>query len=288
VDLSQEQAGAEPAKFLPMVGNWVIARDDNKNVVMVDGRAWKRGQPSGGLADKAREIYGAKHEEFIDNVKAFAYFPIAVARDIDHFENGEISVRFSLIGGTLDRCAGILFDLQPNGDYLAVRFNGTEDNVVLWTFNNGKRSFVKRGMQDAPLELGTHVASLAFSGIFERLPDLKVILVESGWTWLPSLLWRMDWEWKGSRREVPWVKDAPSRYVRRNMRVTSHPIDAPNDLAQLQEVIGQLGSDELLLYGSDHPRSHAVGIEELLSLVSPEHAERLLWMNAAATYGVVT
>src|ERR1043166_7712156 len=43
VDLSEERAGAEPAKFLPMVGNWVIARDDNKNVVMVDGRAWKRG-----------------------------------------------------------------------------------------------------------------------------------------------------------------------------------------------------------------------------------------------------
>ena len=39
--------------------------------------------------------------------------------------------------------------------YLAVRFNGTEDNVVLWTFNDGKRSFVKRGTDNAPLELGT-------------------------------------------------------------------------------------------------------------------------------------
>lgn len=155
VDLSKEKPGAEPTRFLPMVGNWIVTRDESRNVILVDGRAWKRGQPSGGLADKAREIYGAKHEEFIDNVKAFAYFPIAVARDVDSFENGEISVRFMMVGGALDRCSGIMFDLKPNGDYLTVRFNGTEDNVVLWTFNNGKRSFVKRGTQEVPLELGT-------------------------------------------------------------------------------------------------------------------------------------
>ena len=122
---------------------------------MVDGRQWKRGQPAGGLADKARAIYGASHEEFIDNVKAFAYFPIAVAKGVDDFRDGELSLRFKMIGGTLDRCAGILFDVKPNGDYLAVRFNGTEDNVVLWTFNDGKRSFVKRGPENYPLELGT-------------------------------------------------------------------------------------------------------------------------------------
>jgi hypothetical protein len=165
VDLSREKAGTEPTRFLPMVGNWIIAREGNRNVVMVDGRAWKRGQPAGGLADKAREIYGSKHEEFIDNVNAFAYFPIAVAKDIDNFENGEISVRFMMIGGTLDRCSGIMFDLKQNGDYLTVRFNGTEDNVVLWTFNGGKRSFVKRGTQEVPLELGTwHELKLSVHG----------------------------------------------------------------------------------------------------------------------------
>ena len=155
VDLSPEKVNAEPTKFLPMVGSWVVANEGGRNVVLVDGRAWKKGQPAGGLADNARAIYGARHEEFIDNVKAFAYFPIAVAKDVDTFENGEISVRFQMIGGTLDRCAGIMFDLKPNGDYLTVRFNGTEDNLVLWTFNNGKRSFVKRGSENVPLELGT-------------------------------------------------------------------------------------------------------------------------------------
>ncbi|HEY0377673.1 MAG TPA: hypothetical protein VGC87_12180 [Pyrinomonadaceae bacterium] len=32
-------------------------------------------------------------------------------------------------------------------------FNGKERNVVLWTFNQGKRSFVKKGSEDVPLAM---------------------------------------------------------------------------------------------------------------------------------------
>jgi hypothetical protein len=152
---TNDVVGKEPSQFLSMVGNWVVTKDAGKNVLMVDGRIWKKGQPAGGLADKARAIYGAEHEEFIDNVKAFAYFPIAVNKAVPTFSNGTISMKFKMIGGALDRCGGILFNVKPNGDYLTVRCNGTEDNVVLWTFKNGVRSFVKRGTGSFPLELGT-------------------------------------------------------------------------------------------------------------------------------------
>lgn len=151
IDLSKEKTGGESAKFLSVVGNWSIVQDGDKKCLAVDGREWMRGQPAGGLAEKARAIYGSRHEEFIDNVKAFAYFPYAVAKDIDNFTDGEISIRFKLISGKLDSCAGILFNLKPNGDYLTVRFNGKEDNLVLWTFTKGKRSFVKRGTENMPL-----------------------------------------------------------------------------------------------------------------------------------------
>lgn len=151
VDLSKERVGHESAKFLGVVGNWSIVEDGGRKVLAVDGRRWLRGQPAGGLAEKARAIYGARNEEFIDNVKAWAYFPYAVAKDIPDFQNGEISIRFKIVAGQLDECAGILFNLKPNGDYLAVRFNGMEDNVVLWTFNKGTRKFVKRGSPNVPL-----------------------------------------------------------------------------------------------------------------------------------------
>jgi len=153
IDVNGEKAGAEPAHFLGVVGHWVVVKDGARNVLMEDGRAWKKGDPSGGLADKARSIYGARHEEFIDNVKAFAYFPYAVAQGIDDFRNGEIGMRFQMVDGALDKCAGILFNLKPNGDYLTVRFNGSEDNLVLWTFNKGVRKFVKRGAEEVPLPM---------------------------------------------------------------------------------------------------------------------------------------
>lgn len=155
VDLSKEKVGRESSKFLSVVGNWSIVEDNGKKVLGVDGRSWLRGQPANGLAQNARAIYGARHEEFIDNVKAFAYFPYAVAKEIDDFHDGDISIRFKLVAGQLDSCAGILFNLKPNGDYLAVRFNGKEDNVVLWTFNKGKRSFVKKGNENVPLQMNT-------------------------------------------------------------------------------------------------------------------------------------
>lgn len=182
VSVAGDRIGSEPSSFIPMVGNWVVADEGGTKVVRVDGRVWKRGQPAGGLADKARAIYGAKHEAFIDNVTAFAYFPIAVAKGVDNFTDGDISVKFMMIGGTLDRCAGILFDVQPNGDYLAFRFNGTEDNAVLWTFNSGKRAFVKRATESFPLELGTwhdlrvSIKGTAFTGYLDGKPVLEYTL----------------------------------------------------------------------------------------------------------------
>ncbi len=166
IDLSRERVGRPSTRFLSVVGDWIIAKDESgKPVLQVDGRQWIKGQPSAGLASNARRIYGSKHEEFIDSVKAYAYFPYSVAKDVNMFTNGEISMRFRLLGGQLDQCAGILFHVQPNGDYLAVRFNGKEDNLVLWKFERGKRSFVKKGAHDVHLKLGDwHRMKIAVDG----------------------------------------------------------------------------------------------------------------------------
>src|SRR5262249_4797878 len=59
------------------------------------------------------------------------------------FRNGEITVRFQGLSGRIDQGAGILFNLKPNGDYLTVRANCLENNVILWKFVNGRRSSVK-------------------------------------------------------------------------------------------------------------------------------------------------
>ena len=121
VDLSKERLGHESGRFLAVVGNWSIVEDGARKVLAVDGRRWLRGQPAGGLAEKARAIYGARNEEFIDNVKAFAYFPYAVAKESD-FRNGDISIRFKMVAGQLDEWRILLTETHRH--YLTVRFNG--------------------------------------------------------------------------------------------------------------------------------------------------------------------
>ena len=142
-DLSTETVGAEPKTITPVVGVWIIAQDGNSKVLMVDGSRWKRGQPAANIADKARALYGDRYAEFLDKVQSFAYYPYAVAAGIDDFRDGEISMRFKPLAGRIDQGAGILFNLKPNGNYLTIRANALENNLVLWQFVNGKRTSVK-------------------------------------------------------------------------------------------------------------------------------------------------
>jgi hypothetical protein len=100
------------------------------------------------------------------------------------------------------------------------------------------------------------VLSLIVEGSLDRFPGLRVALVEGGWTWLPSLMWRIDKDWKGLRREVPWNTQPPSAYIRERMRLTLQPMDAPPKAGHLLQVMDALGSDELLLYSSDYPHFH--------------------------------
>src|SRR5215471_6848304 len=141
VDLSKEKTGSVPKAFEPMVGTWVVAEDAGQKVIMVDGRPWvaSKDNPTKLLIESARKLYGTNNEELMDNAKQFAYYPVAVMKDSPEFSNGTISVKFKTIAGEADRASGILFNVKPNGDWLAIRYNDTENNVALWEFHNGIR-----------------------------------------------------------------------------------------------------------------------------------------------------
>jgi hypothetical protein len=52
-------------------------------------------------------------------------------------------VRFEGISGRIDQGIGILFNLMPNGDYLTLRANQLENNLVLWKFEKGRRKWIR-------------------------------------------------------------------------------------------------------------------------------------------------
>ena len=147
VDLSKETVGKPPNAFEPMVGSWVIAQDGADKVVMVDGRPWvaSKDNPTKLLIESARKLYGTSNEELMDNAKQFAYYPVALLKSVQNFTDGTITMKFKTVAGDSDRCSGIVFNVKPNGDWLAMRYNDTENNIVLWEFHNGIRRSVKRG-----------------------------------------------------------------------------------------------------------------------------------------------
>ena len=149
LDFAKDTVGAEPTALVSVVGIWRVESEKGRNVLAVDGRQWKEGQSSAGIADKARALYGERYAEFLDRVQAYAYYPYVVSKDVADFRNGEITVRFEGISGRIDQGAGILFNLKPNGDYLTIRANCLENNLVLWKFEKGKRSSVK-WVRDTP------------------------------------------------------------------------------------------------------------------------------------------
>jgi hypothetical protein len=141
VDLKSETVGKPPSKFEPVVGTWVVAQDGGEKVIMLDGRPWvaSKDNPTKLLVESARKLYGTSNEDLMDNAKQFAYYPVAVLRGLDSFTNGTITMKFKTMGGEADRCSGILFNVKPNGEWLALRYNDTENNVALWEFHNGIR-----------------------------------------------------------------------------------------------------------------------------------------------------
>ncbi|MGE3271273.1 MAG: amidohydrolase family protein [Chloroflexota bacterium] len=134
----------------------------------------------------------------------------------------------------------------------------------------------------------TQLTSIVCEGVFDQFPSLKVLLLESGWTWLPPHMWRFDKEWKNLRRLVPWVRRAPSEYIRDHIRIAVQPLDAPEDnTRQLLEVYAQLGSDDMLVYGSDFPHQHVSDPEAAFLQHLPEAtARKIRSENARALYGL--
>lgn len=126
--------------------------------------------------------------------------------------------------------------------------------------------------------------SMLVEGVFTKFPKLKVVLTESGFTWLPYFMWRAHKTWIALRTEIPWVDRTPMDVIRQNVRVTLQPSDAPPTPAQLTRICEQLGSDEMLLFSTDYPHWQFDGDNALPEGLPPTFLQKLKADNALATY----
>ena len=134
----------------------------------------------------------------------------------------------------------------------------------------------------APHIFFSQIVSMIGEGLFQAVPDLRVSFLESGFGWLPVVMWRMNSEWKGLRRDVPWVSLAPADIVRQHIRVCAQPLDGIPD-HQLAQTIEWIGPN-VLMYGSDYPHGYDDDLTDHLPGLPPSLQHKLMSQNAATHY----
>lgn len=126
--------------------------------------------------------------------------------------------------------------------------------------------------------------SLIYEGVFQQFPDLKVVMLESGVTWIPSFLVDADNKWMALRREVPWVTESPFELTRRHVRFSTQPFDAPAEAETVNRITDMLGSEDMLMFSTDYPHWQFDGSDAMPTGFSLERQQRITSINPRATY----
>jgi uncharacterized protein len=125
--------------------------------------------------------------------------------------------------------------------------------------------------------------SLMAEGVFTEYPDLRIVLMESGITWLPPFIWRAIKSWRGLRTEAPWMRRSPGELVREHVRLTLQPFDAPG-AAEVERILAHIDSDDMLLFSTDYPHWQFDAHDAIPAGMPAELVRRICLDNPLATY----
>jgi predicted TIM-barrel fold metal-dependent hydrolase len=134
----------------------------------------------------------------------------------------------------------------------------------------------------------THVVSFVTHGAFERYRDLKLLVIESGVSWLPGLLWNLDGNYDRLRLESPWVKRRPSDYLRERVKLTTQPLEIPRDgRSNLVELLQSVeGIEDMLCFASDYPHWDSDALRFITRHLPTAWHEKIFAANARMHLGL--
>lgn len=130
-------------------------------------------------------------------------------------------------------------------------------------------------------------AQLIMSGVFDRIPDLRFVILEAGASWLPYMMGAMDHMWDRHRHWADiQLKNPASWYCTSGNFLWN--IIADRAAVELRDRIGV----ENLSWSSDFPHSNSewprsqVSAINLCAGTTPAERNDILWSNAARFYGL--
>jgi pyruvate,water dikinase len=119
------------------VGNWETVTEDGRTVLRQDGTEY-RSSLGTGLAKMMGKMMGSRYQDFLDNIEAYFYFPLAIARDSEVTDT-ILGVRVKSTAGHIDRAGGLAFGIKNVANYFVWRINALEDNLILFEYVNNQR-----------------------------------------------------------------------------------------------------------------------------------------------------
>lgn len=124
----------------------------------------------------------------------------------------------------------------------------------------------------------SHFLRLLFSGLFDRFPELTIILGHMGET-LPFFAWRIDSRYRVSNDpDRPRLKKEPSEYFRSNLIITTTGVCQDS---ALQCALAEVGDDRVL-FSVDYPYEEAPEAAEWIehTPLTSAQREKICYRNA--------
>ena len=136
-----------------------------------------------------------------------------------------------------------------------------------------------------PQGIMTHIVSMIVHGVFEKYPKLRVVLMEGGVAWIPAVLWRFDMDYRGLRRETPWLRRAPSEYFYEHVRVTTQPLEVAPSHRHMLELLELIGAEDILCFSSDYPHWDTDAIPDISRSIPQGWHRKVFHDNAMELFG---
>ena len=146
-------------------------------------------------------------------------------------------------------------------------------------------------------ELGRHATSHTFSimancvhmittGVPVRFPALRVAVTEVGISWMPFLCNRLDKEYLERRRDVPFLTERPSHYLKQ-WWVATQPIEEPEDLRDVVTLMELFDGEDTVVFASDWPHhdfDHPMKVNQIP--FSDEVRRKVFALNALRLFDI--
>jgi predicted TIM-barrel fold metal-dependent hydrolase len=132
----------------------------------------------------------------------------------------------------------------------------------------------------------SQIVSVTAQGVPEKYPDLDIVFMESGVTYLPGLISRLNEEYLKRSEEAPLLEDLPGEYIT-DYYFGTQPLEEAARPDLLEICFDMLGTEHLF-YASDYPHwdYDAPSVITDLPMLDDEDRKDILGRNAVEVFGL--